>query len=158
MNKGIIISIILFFCLLGLGVNIYLNAREPFESAKDYAINQSIENTEIQEVLETYYYNGKESLVSVVGLNAKNEKLIAFVPENKKKEITVQKWANGMSENEALTKLKNEKTISKLVSTQLGLENVGPVWEIAYLDQEEDLNYYYILFETGEWWRSIENL
>ena len=34
----------------------------------------------------------------------------------------------------------------------------GAVWEIIYLNDADKLNYVYILFEDGQWWKRILNL
>ncbi|MEI5907224.1 DUF5590 domain-containing protein [Bacillus spongiae] len=158
MKKRMIGLLFFVISLLGVMIMLYINAREPFEKAKDYAIQSALEKTEIDTVLETYIYHGTQSYISVVGENKQNEKLIAFVPEDKNKEIIIQNWANGTTEKEAYNILANDKNVKELLSIGLGLEKGRPIWELAYLDEEDDLNYYYIYFETGEWSRTIENI
>lgn len=46
----------------------------------------------------------------------------------------------------------------KSFTQKLGYEEVGPVWEITYTNSDDKLNYVYIIFEDGQWWKRILNL
>jgi uncharacterized protein YpmB len=38
------------------------------------------------------------------------------------------------------------------------MEKNRPLWEIYYRSEGDLINYYYVDFETGKWWKKIENL
>ncbi|MGE6752297.1 DUF5590 domain-containing protein [Rossellomorea sp. NPDC071047] len=154
------ISIIaLLFIVLGItaSVVLYQVSRNPLDNQAEKALNRVKSETAIVEVENTSFYNGSKSYVVVTGKDDQNEKLVAWVP-NKKGKIIEKKWADGISKEQAINKLNDEKQPKELLSVRLGYESVGPVWEITYLDQQDNLNYFYLLFSTGEWWRKIENL
>ncbi|MGM0751228.1 MAG: DUF5590 domain-containing protein [Bacillota bacterium] len=151
--------IALLFIVLGITASIvlYQVSRNPLNNQAEKALDRVKTETAIVDVESTSFYNGSKSYVVVTGKDDQNEKLVAWVP-NKKGEIIEKKWADGISKEEAINKLNDEKQPKELLSVRLGYESVGPVWEITYLDQQDNLNYFYLLFSTGEWWRKIENL
>jgi uncharacterized protein YpmB len=158
MKKWITI-IVLLFIVIGMtaSVILYQVSRNPLDRQADQALKRVQDETEIVKVDNTSFYHGSKSYVVVTGENEQNEKLVAWIPDKKGK-IIEKKWADGITKDQAINKLKDEKKPKELLSVRLGYESVGPVWELTYLDQQDNLNYYYLLFSTGEWWRKIENL
>ncbi|OXS58712.1 cell wall elongation regulator TseB-like domain-containing protein [Rossellomorea vietnamensis] len=158
MKKWITIIVLLFLVIgISASVLVYQLSRNPLDHQRDLALKRVEEETAIVKVEDTSFYNGSKSYVVVTGQNEKREKLVAWVPDKKGK-IIEKKWANGITKDQAINKLNDEKKPKELLSVRLGYESVGPVWEMTYLDQQDNLNYYYLLFSTGEWWRKIENL
>ncbi|WP_064091430.1 cell wall elongation regulator TseB-like domain-containing protein [Rossellomorea aquimaris] len=152
-----IITILLLIVFVSASVILYKVARSPLNKDMEQAMERVKEETSIVNVENTSFYNGSKPYVVITGKDDKGEKAIAFVP-NKNGKIIEEKWADGITKNEAINKLNDEKQPKELLSIRLGHESVGPVWEITYLDKNDHLNYYYILFSNGEWWRKIENL
>ena len=157
MKKLVFLVILVSIIVIGAMAAIFLNARSPVNEKAAKALERAENETEIASTEDVSLYNGKNSYVVITGENKSGEKIIVWVPE-KDEEIIVKKWADGISKKAAVNKLKNEKDVHEILSVKLGMESVGPVWEMTYLDDNEHLNYFYLLFETGEWWRKIENL
>ncbi|PFA70063.1 peptidase [Bacillus sp. AFS015802] len=158
MKKWITIIVSLIIVIgITLSVLLYQFSRNPLDHQAEKALKRVEDETSIVNVQDTSIYNGSKSYVVVTGENEQNEKLVAWVP-NQKGKIIEKKWADGITKDQAVNKLKDEKKPKELLSVRLGYESVGPVWEMTYLDQQDNLNYYYLLFSTGEWWRKIENL
>ncbi|MCR8846911.1 DUF5590 domain-containing protein [Rossellomorea sp. SC111] len=158
MKKWITIIVLLFIVIgISASVLLYQVSRNPLDHQRDLALKRVKDETGIVKVEETSFYNGSTSYVVVTGENEQKEKLVAWVPDKKGK-IIEEKWANGITKDQAINKLNDEKEPKELLSVRLGYESVGPVWEMTYLDQQDNLNYYYLLFSSGEWWRKIENL
>ncbi len=158
MKKWISI-IVLVLLVIGTAASIllYQASRNPLDLQAEKAVSRVENETAIVEVENTSFYNGSKSYVVVTGKNEQDEKMVAWVP-NEKGKIIEKKWADGLSKDQALNKLRDEKQPKEVLSVRLGYESVGPVWEITYLDNQDNLNYFYLLFSTGEWWRKIENL
>jgi uncharacterized protein YpmB len=87
----------------------------------------------------------------------KGESIIVWIPD-KSKEVFVRKTKDGLSKEEAVQKLLQEKNPKKIISVRLGMEKNIPLWEIYYRSQNNLINYYYVHFDTGEWLKKIENL
>lgn len=64
----------------------------------------------------------------------------------------------GISEQRAVDLVMKDVKDGKLLHAKLGVEEIGPVWEITYVNAEDNLNYVYLLFDNGEWWKRISNL
>ncbi|RLQ95130.1 cell wall elongation regulator TseB-like domain-containing protein [Falsibacillus albus] len=158
MKKWILFFIGLTIIVLAITINIFIKGHSPLRAARDEAVQEVKHSTDIVKVKDFYLYHGSKSIYTVVGETKNGEKKVAFIPENKKSGLTEIKWAKGISKEDALNKLTQEKHPKKILGIRLGLEKVGPIWEISYLDNEGDLNYYYLLFKSGDWWKTVENI
>jgi uncharacterized protein YpmB len=157
MKKTIFFAVVATIVIVGAMIAVFLNARSPVNEKAEVALQRAETETDLASTEDVSLYNGKKSYVVITGENTSGEKIIIWVPE-KDEEIIVKKWADGISKEAAINKLNGENDVNEILSVKLGMESVGPVWEMTYLDDNEHLNYYYLLFETGEWWRKIENL
>ncbi|BCB04501.1 cell wall elongation regulator TseB-like domain-containing protein [Bacillus sp. KH172YL63] len=158
MKKWITIAAAVFIVIgTAASILLYQTSRNPLDLKIEKALLRVEKETSIESVENTSFYNGSKPYVVVTGKNSNNETMVAWIP-NEKGKIVERKWADGLSKDQALSKLRDEKQPKEVLSVRLGYESVGPVWEITYLDNQDNLNYFYLLFSTGEWWRKIENL
>jgi uncharacterized protein YpmB len=158
MKKWITMIITAAVILTGIAsILLYNSARGPVEKEFAEASKRVLNETDMKTIEKTTIYHGTKSYTVFTGEDNNGVKKVAFVPE-KNGEIIVRKWADGISKEQAINKLKDEKQPEKILSVRLGHESVGPVWEITYLDNQKNLNYFYLLFSNGEWWKKIENL
>lgn len=109
------------------------------------------------EVSESYHYHGSEAYYVVSG-NVEGSEQLFFYPENDELETVLIPFEDGISEEQVLEMLYSDDAPQKILSSKIGMESVGPIWEIVYEDEDELLNYYYVKFESGDWWRTIRNL
>lgn len=157
MKKIIIISIFIILIVLVSGTIIYQKALKPVKTAEEKAVQTAMEETELTKAEDFYLYNGQETYYVVKGKNAKGTNIYVWIPE-KEGRIIVRKQSDGISEKEAVSKLREEKNPKEIVSVRLGIEKNIPLWEIYYRSEGDLINYYYVNFETGEWLKKIENL
>ena len=54
--------------------------------------------------------------------------------------------------------LKKNLHVEKILHVTLGMEEDDPVWEVAFKSENGKLNYVYVFFENGQWWKRILNL
>ena len=158
MKKWIALIIFLLIILITASSVIYINAREPMKDARGYAEHIAKTKAKIVTVDEFYLYNGSSTYYVVTGERENGKKIIVWVPEDKKETVIVKNMADGISKDQAKAKLMKEENPKKILRVRLGMEKKLPVWELSYLDDRSKLNYYYIHFESGKWWRKIENL
>jgi uncharacterized protein YpmB len=111
----------------------------------------------LKEIEDFHIYNGIETVNVIEGKSLKGEKIIVWIPENSK-QVFVKKAKDGLSKEEAIQKLLQEKSPKKIISVRLGMEKNIPLWEIYYRSDNNLINYYYVHFDTGEWLKKIENL
>lgn len=131
----------------------------PFLDVQKKAEQLAISTDRLVEVEESYVYNGKSPYVTVFGKDEDGEEKALFIPINMKEEfIQTVSIADGVTAEEALSALNDEASVKEILHTKLGFEEVGAVWEITYINKQNTLNYEYILFEDGQWWKRILNL
>ena len=157
MKKVIIISLLMFSVIIGSGIIVYLNAVEPIKAAEKKAIERAMKETRLLEAEDFQLYNGLETYYVIRGKNKAGNSIYVWVPE-KEGQIIVRKVTDGVSKQEAINKLKEEKNPKKIISVRLGMEKNRPLWEIYYRTEGNLINYYYVDFKTGEWLKKIENL
>ena len=157
MKKVIIICLLIFFIILGTGIFVYLNAVKPVKAAETKAINRAMEETRLVKADDFQMYHGLETYYIVKGKNRAGTSIYVWIPEKEGK-IIVRKVKDGVSKEEAINKLKEEKNPKKIISVRLGMEKNIPLWEIYYRTEGNLINYYYVDFKTGEWLKKIENL
>ncbi|MDQ1145285.1 uncharacterized protein YpmB [Bacillus sp. SORGH_AS 510] len=157
MKKWILSLVIFFVVLIGISIKLYLTSVNPVNAAEKKALSLASKKVQLSEVNDFHLYNGLETINIIEGKNKKGEKIIVWIPEKSKK-VFVKKAKNGLSKEEAVQKLLQEKDPKKIISVRLGMEKNIPLWEIYYRSENNLINYYYVHFETGEWLKKIENL
>ncbi|MCA9725158.1 MAG: hypothetical protein KC452_07665, partial [Kurthia sp.] len=104
-------------------------------------------------------YNSTNHYVTVIGKNDKNQSTAVVLnqdqPKAKKEVIELSK---GVTEKEAIKIATEGQKVKKVLHVHLGIEKPGPVWEVAFENNRDELNYVYVVFETGQWWKKITNL
>lgn len=157
MRKWLWIALLAMLILVGLAINIYLNALEPKRTAEEKATAIALEETEITNVHSIELYYGSSAYYVVEGTNKEKEDIIAWIPENGDK-IMVANAKDGITEKEAINILYKNVSPAEIIEVRLGIEKKLPLWEIYYRTSNDKINYYYIDFETGEEVRKIQNL
>mgnify|MGYP001947828074 CR=1 FL=1 len=154
---GIILAIVIVV-VAAFSAYIYASAKNPYQKAEEEAVKAAKDRGILTSVDQFYLYNSKKTYYVLIGENKKHQKIVVWIPKHQKDKMMYEKYSNGISEQEAVDKLYKEEKPAKLLSVRLGMEEVGPVWEMSYLDKDGDLNYYYVLFKNGEWWKKIKNI
>lgn len=157
MKKWIIFIVLFVLVIFGLLIKVYFKSVDPVKAAEKKAVALANKEISLKEIEDFHIYNGIETVNVIEGKSAKGEKIIVWIPE-KSKQIFVKKAKDGLSEEEAIQKLLQEKSPKKIISVRLGMEKNIPLWEIYYRSNNNLINYYYVHFETGEWLKKIENL
>ena len=160
MKNWIIYSVAIVASLvIVITVGVLWITASPFLDVQKKAEQLVIDTERLVEVEESYVYNGKSPYVTVFGKDEDGEDKALFVPVNMKEEfIQTVKLADGVTAEQALSALNDEAEVKEVLHAKLGFEEVGAVWEITYLNAQNTLNYEYILFEDGQWWKRILNL
>lgn len=158
MYKWLAILLACTLIVAGIGGCVYNNAMAPVKKAREAAEERLKEETDIENVDEFYLYNGSQTFYVIIGKNSTGQEKAAWIPDNKKDDVLLRKMSDGVSKQDAVQKLLSEKKPKEILGVRLGMEKSLPVWELSYLDENSNLNYYYIHFDSGKWWRKIENL
>ncbi|MFJ8261288.1 DUF5590 domain-containing protein [Rummeliibacillus sp. NPDC094406] len=151
-------SIFLLILSLSLIVIVGWKSYSPFYSAEKTAKEAVLQDHQLKTVTDTYVYHGKDSYVTVIGTDSNGKNKAVFVPQDHKEKPTEVLMKDGISKKEALSEATKNGDVKKVLHTKLGLEKPGVVWEITYLNKQDKLNYVYIMFDNGRWWKRISNL
>lgn len=142
---GVILVVILF------SLTVYKQIENNKTKGYNEALSKAEEATSLVEVNEISTYTRNETYVVIDGQDEDDEQIYVFVSEEDG-EISEIDAEDGITEDEAVDIVKSEQKVSKILSTQLGIENGKPLWEITYLDELDHLVYYYLDFKTGDYW------
>ena len=160
MKKRLIYSV-LFIFIVGLALSFFVlwKANKPENDVRKDAEALALETKALAIVKESYGYNGNKPYITVFGVDEYGESKAVFVPVTMKKDAIQEVFLkDGISEKEAIKVLTDEVSVKEILHTKLGYEEAGAVWEITYKNKQGKLNYVYVLFKDGQWWKRILNL
>ncbi len=157
MKKWLFFVLLFVLVIFGISIWVYFSSIEPVKAAEIKAVKLANEKVQFSEVEDFHIYNGIETVNVIEGKNKQGKKIIVWIPDKSKK-VYIKNAKDGLSKEEAVQKLLQEKKPKKIISVRLGMEKNIPLWEIYYRSENNLINYYYVHFETGEWLKKIENL
>ncbi|HEY9569503.1 MAG TPA: DUF5590 domain-containing protein [Metalysinibacillus sp.] len=141
---------------LAIGITLLVSAQSSYRNVEKKATDLALTEKVITSANDAYVYNGSLAYITVIGTDKNNDKKAIFVPANFSKKAIQQVWLDdGLSKRDALTKLQEQAEVESVLHTKLGYEEPGAVWEITYIDSEDQLNYMYYQHENGEQWKHI---
>lgn len=142
-----------------LSLLIYFQAKTPFSEANENAESYVTKNHLLAQVDDSYVYNSTSTFHTVIGKTAKGEEKAFFVPAKKTDDAIMEvTLKDGISQEKAIELAMSDEKNGKLLHAKLGVEEIGPVWEVTYVNEKNTLNYVYLLFDNGDWWKKISNL
>ena len=160
MKKRLIYSVVLFVVAsLAICIFVLWKAGKPTNDIRKDAETLVLDTKHLAIVKDSYTYNGNKPYITVVGLDEYGDEKAVFVPITLDADLIQEVFLEkGITRQQAVGVLSREGNVKEVLHTKLGLEEAGAVWEITYLSQNDKLNYVYILFEDGTWWKRILNL
>jgi uncharacterized protein YpmB len=160
-KKWVLLSILMLAIVMGIMINVYLNATEPVKAAEEKAELIASKETDLTDFSDFHLYSGEETYFVMTGKNSDHEDVYVWIDE-KNNDLLTRKAKNGITKKEALNKLYEEKNPREIIEVRLGMARIHktdrPAWEIYYRNNSDTINYYYVDFDTGEKLRAIDNL
>jgi uncharacterized protein YpmB len=139
-------------------VTVFYSANKPIASAKSQAIEEAIGTGQIMNAEYAQLYNGNASSVTVFGVDGTGVETAVFVDGKTEGNFKEVKLADGITAEKAVENVKQELDVKKILHVKLGMEEDAPVWEVTFKNENGKLNYVYVFFESGQWWKRILNL
>ncbi|MFC6038557.1 DUF5590 domain-containing protein [Paenisporosarcina macmurdoensis] len=159
--KRWIIFISVFILSLSLVISLFViwKAGQPFSDERDKAELLVLKEEKLKEVSVSEVYNGSNTYVTVSGNDVDGKGKVVFVPITGK-DLAIEEvmLKDGISKKQAIDAVQTEFKVKEVLHTKLGWEQDNAVWEITFLNENDKLNYVYLLFEDGKWWKRILNL
>ncbi|KAA0550227.1 peptidase M4 [Bacillus sp. BGMRC 2118] len=149
MKKWIFLCIIMIGVMIWFGVHTYQNAFDYRNKQDSKAIEQANEEVPNLEIIDVTYFNGNESYTIVHGKKDGEEQIVC-VPFNEKLDIIVVNPKKGITAQEAVGIVKEERNPTEIKAVNLGVEQNIPIWEVIYLDEQNRYSYFYVTFKDGQ--------
>ncbi|MBE1554139.1 DUF5590 domain-containing protein [Sporosarcina limicola] len=152
--------IVVFLLLLTsvIIITVLYNADKPFANAKKSAIESAIRSGQLVSATSANTFNSTVPSVTVIGLDGEGQEKAIFVDSQSEDGFKEVKLADGITAEKAVENVKQELNVKKILHVTLGMEEEGPVWEVAFKSDNGKLNYVYVFFLNGQWWKRILNL
>lgn len=128
---------------------IYQIAMGQKEEGHEAAIERAKKQASFAQVEQVDTFVGKEKQFVVEGKNKQNEAIYVWVPASKKEKVIAKKAKEGITSNQAVQAVQKENTISKLKNVQLAREGDVLLWEVTYLNENNQYSFSYVDFTTG---------
>lgn len=146
----IISSVVAFVLLIGIisFTWIYQIAMGQREQGHEAAIERAKEQANIVQVEQVETFVGKEKQFIVEGKNKQNETIYVWVPASKKEKVIAKKAKEGITSNQAVQAVQKENTV-KLKEVKLAREGDVLLWEVTYLNENNQYSFSYVDFSTG---------
>lgn len=160
MKKWIVSGIITVLAAIGAMIAIYLSSTAPVKYAEEKAVKILKQETQLSDFSNFQLYNGEEAYYILKAKNEKDQAVYVWISEKDKK-ITTRQVSNGVKKDQAVKTVYADREPKEIISVKLGMARIQktdrPAWEIYYKTGNDNLNYYYVDFETGEKLRAIDN-
>ncbi|MDJ0331641.1 DUF5590 domain-containing protein [Planococcus sp. S3-L1] len=147
----------LSFLAVAIIILVLFLGNKPYSETEQLAIDRAKSEQLIEDVERAYVYTNTEASVTVLGTNSKGELTAVFVPKDGGK-MQAALLKDEITSQQAREIVMDEMAVKKILHTKLGMEKDGPVWEVAFLDEKDSLNYVYLSASDGTWWKRILNL
>lgn len=157
LKKWILTGIGIIVLVIALFSFVYLRSVKPLGTAEEKAIAAAKKEVKLSKVNDVQIYNGNETYYILRAKDNKKQDVIVWVSA-KNNEVVVKKVKEGITQQQAVDKLLQEKDPKEIISVKLAMIKKRQCWEIYYISRNNLINYYYVDFETGEWLRKIENM
>ncbi|MET0787284.1 MAG: DUF5590 domain-containing protein [Paenisporosarcina sp.] len=150
-----------FVLSLAIFISLFVlwQSKLPFSKQEDRAVQIALDQKTLAQVDDVEVYNGTKSYVTVFGMDENGEDKAVFIPTKASEEpLEEVLLKDGISKKQAIKVVRDEFNVKEVLHTKLGWEDSKVVWEITFFNENDKLNYVYILFENGKWSKRILNL
>ncbi len=132
------------------GINFFKTVNEPLTEKINVAQSFVKENTTMEAIDAVDFYHGNEAFYIFKGINNEKDDIIIWVPESF--DTYIKKHQDeGLSFQDVVDFTNSELNPKEIISIKLGMENLIPLYEIIYKDQQGRYSYYYISFKDGSY-------
>lgn len=126
---------------------IFFQANQPMFIAKMQATAIAKSTVGMKKVKKFYRFTRRNTYYSVRGRDSDNNEVYVIVPDRGSK-VTVIKKDQGITEEKAISLVRD--SAQKVLSTNIGMYDDQPVWEVVTKSGTEKYSYYLLDFKTGK--------
>jgi uncharacterized protein YpmB len=141
--------VFLIIIIIWASIDSYQHAFEYRDTQSRKAVQVAMQTEPQLEITDISFYNGNKSYTIIYGMIGHLNRIV-YVPTNGKDDVLIIDPTKGISADQAVNKLLEDRNPSVIKSVNLGIEQNVPIWEIVYLDKENRYSYYYVTFKDGQ--------
>ncbi|MFD1738516.1 PepSY domain-containing protein [Bacillus salitolerans] len=149
MKKWIVVLLCILIIVIWQSIFTYKSAQDYLTNQHKKAISAAKGVESIMEVTDISTYHGTSSYSIIYSILSDDSERIICVPNKDNLEIITIDPEEGISKEEAIEIVRNNRNPLSILSVTIGVEQNVPIWEITYLDQQERYSYYYVTFKDG---------
>ena len=143
----VLMIIILIFVLLW---GVYMVAQIPYHEAKNETFQMAKKYAKVENINNFYIYNRNQTYYTIQGKNNNGQEVYVVIPK-KGNRVDIFAKNKGISAIKANTIVKQNEAPKKIIHTVFGMkDDKTPLWEVAYLNKNNELCYAQISFKSGK--------
>lgn len=147
---GLVALSILFLIVIYFFTTTYQTARSQYSEGHNKSVELAKGRGNLSFVEKVETFNGTLQYHIVTGTNEINEKIIAWIPQQNRGKVLIEKQGNGVTKEQALKTVQQQYSPVKIKSVQLGMDENIPIWEIKYIDESGRFTYDFVNFYDGK--------
>ncbi len=154
--KKIILFVVLVFlvALAAKSFYFYQSILAPLKTVQQQAVDFAQEQYNIQAVISIDFFHG-ETAYHVIRATIEGEEKIIWISEDFD-QTTIRNASEGITEGQVREIVETELKPEKIVSIKLGMENEIPLYEVVYVDQQNQYSFYYLTFKNGRFLKHFQ--
>ncbi|OEH93418.1 DUF5590 domain-containing protein [Bacillus solimangrovi] len=150
MKKWWWLLLLIPFIVIWQSVNIYQSTLADEKVLHKQAEARAKKIVKGIKVNKVEHFHGKDSYQVVHAINEDGEAVYVWVPDNNKKKPVIKKASEGWTEERVKEQVISERNPIEIIDIRLGMMSGTPLWEVKYVDNNDQYTYYYMNFQNGE--------
>ncbi|TFB23990.1 hypothetical protein E3U55_04030 [Filobacillus milosensis] len=161
-GQKFLISIAVIFCailftLIITFIYLFTSIQSEQGAEKDKALEEAKAASSLEDVNQSYIYNGDQSYYVFTGNTPDQDEIHVFVPQGESGEVEWTEASEGLTQEEMKQKWSSACEQCDLLDMNLGIMNNRYIWEIIY-EKNNRLYFQTFRFINGELYDSISFL
>ena len=152
-----LLGILIFLVIILIGVSILEKAQDPLDTAKERVTRIAKQSNKLSSVSKFYRISRQHTYYSAVGENKKHDQ-IGVIARGKSNKLATVNMADGLSEKNVRKLVNKQFSPKKITSIGLAIYKKVPVWQVTFLDKDENLNFITYQFSDGKQVQTIRHL
>jgi uncharacterized protein YpmB len=149
MKKWMAFFFVFLIIIIWVGIDSYQHAHDYRDMQSKKAVQVAMQTEPQLKITDVSFYNGNKSYTIIYGMIDQQKRMVC-VPTDRKDDVIMIDPTKGISADQAIDKLLQDRNPSVIKSVNIGIEQNVPIWEIVYLDKENRYSYYYVTFKDGQ--------
>ncbi|ATF41159.1 hypothetical protein CO680_03485 [Weissella paramesenteroides] len=152
-----LLGILMFLFIILIGVSILGEAQKPVDTAKERVTKIAKQSNKLTSVSKFYRISRQKVYYSAVGENKKHQK-VGVIVQGKSDKLTTINMTDGLSEKQVKKLANKQFHPKKVTSIGLALYKQVPVWQLTFVDKDNNLNFITYQFSDGKQVQTIRHL